>query len=103
MDVSKQRVLATNNKETTEEMVRWLERELDEEFLHLFPAASEILVSTEASEQKVSEDVTELVELEIENKQFVNSSIDLKILNVPRYPTTNASAWNGLEKVREQP
>ena len=69
-------------EETIEEMVRRLERELDEEFLHLFPTAAETPVSAEASEQKVPEAVIELVELETEDKKVAYSFVTLEILNV---------------------
>ena len=49
------------------------------------------------------EAVTELEDLEIENKQFADSFVNLKVPSVPPDPTTNASDWDGLDKVREQP
>ena len=48
-------------EETIEEMVRWLEREVDEDFAHFFPAAAASAETTaaEVPEQRVSEAGTE--------------------------------------------
>ena len=108
-DVPKQRVLATNENETVEEMVSRLEREFDEEFAFLRPApaaaneaaAPIIPAAAEVPEQRVPEAVTELMRLEIENKQFVNSFVELKILNVPPDPPTANLKKGRLEEMAE--
>ena len=93
-------MLVEKEAETMEEMVRRLERELDEEFLHLFPTAAETPVPAEASEQKVPEAATELVKLDIENKQFANSFVDLEVPSLPPDPTIHTRE-DGVVKVEE--
>ena len=59
---------------TIDEMVIRLDRELDLEFQHI-ETISVMASLVEAREHRVSKTVVELMELEIENKQFTNSFI----------------------------
>ena len=104
-------MLVEKEAESIEEMVRRLERKLNEEFRHFsstveaaaIATASNTPVSAFVPEQRVPEAVTELEDLEIENKQFADSFVNLKVPSVPSDPTTNTSEWDGLDKMREQP
>ena len=104
------------NEETIEEMVQRLERELDEEFLHLSPTTSAMATAKEAEQaptaaqpdgwpdQRVPNTaVTEIEILEFENKQFTNSFVKLEVPSVPPDPTIHTPGWNGVKKVDEQP
>jgi hypothetical protein len=86
-------------EETIEEMVRRIERELDE-FSRLFTAATPTAAAA-ATAPRVPGAETELETMEVENKQFANSFVEIEKIKVPPEPPD--LKWKGMEKVDQQP
>ena len=67
-------------------------------------AASPIIQqAAEVTEQRALEAVTERITSEIENKQYANSFLGLKVPSVPPDPPIRTLEWNGVVKVEKQP
>ena len=85
-------------------MVRWVERELDEELRYLQPrlAAERAAAAEEVPKSRMP---SELKELELENNNFNNNFLEVasKEATRPPDPNTNPALWESMEKVDEQP